>query len=169
MSVKDKIIKELRSILLTSIYFFSWFGVLMVIKILLLKEYHVHFVGLTIVIIAALVLAKVVLILEIVPMPFTKGKPAWVEVTVRTLLYMVGVFIVIALEKSIEARHEYDGVFDAFTNLISKTDEYQIWVNTILIFGALLFFNIWSVVKMHYGAGIFRKLMMSPLPDKKAE
>ena len=164
MSLKERTVKEIRSIFWTSLYFFTWFGGLMVLKILLLEEYRIEFYGLTAVIVGALVAAKVVLVLEYVPMPFTKGKPAYLDIVSRTLFYLLGVFIVLVLEKSIEARHEYGGVLNALENLKTRTDKYHIWVNTISVLGALLFYNIWSVVKKHFGKGIFRKLMISPVP-----
>jgi hypothetical protein len=166
MSIKERTVKELRSIFWTSLYFFTWFGVLMIFKVLLLEEYMIEFFGLTAVIVGALVVAKVVLIMEYIPIPFTKGKPAYLDIISRTLIYLAGVVIILVLEKSIEARHEYGGVMNAFKNLKTDADKYHIWVNTISVCGALLFYNIWSVVKKHFGKGIFRKLMFSPIPMK---
>ena len=162
--MKERTVKEFRSIFWTSIYFFTWFGGLMILKVLLLEEYRIEFYGLTAVVIGALVVAKVVLILEYVPMPFTMGKPAYVDILSRTFLYLAGVVIILILEKSIEARHEYGGILNAFESIKTHTDKYHIWVNTLSVFGALLFYNIWSVVKKHFGKGIFRKLMISPVP-----
>ncbi len=165
MSFKQKLIEEVKIVLLTSLYFFLWFGSLMVIKNLLLREYHIEIVGVSIVIIGALIVAKAVLILEYIPIPFTKNKPAILEVLVRTFLYLMGVFVILVLEKSIEARNEYGGVGEALKNLWSGADIYHIWVNTICVFGALFFYNIWSVIKGHFGERIFIKLMRSPMED----
>jgi len=163
--IKEKVLKELKSIFWTSLYFFCWFGALMVIKVLLLREYQIEFIGLSIVVVGALVVAKVVLILEYVRMPFTKNKPAWVEVLTRTFFYLIGVFVIMVLEKAFEARHEYGGILNALQNFTKSVDWYHVWVDIICVMGALLFFNIWTVVKMHYGAGMFRNMMISPLPD----
>jgi hypothetical protein len=163
--MKDRVINELKSIFWTTLYFFCWFGGLMLIKILLLREYQIQFVGLTLVIVGALVVAKVVLILEYVPMPFTKHQPAWVEILARSLLYLSGIFVVMVLEKSFEARVEYHGMIAAIKNLPENADIYHVWVNVISAFGALLFFNIWTVVKKYYGEGKFLKMMKTPVPD----
>ena len=165
MSAKQKIIKELKSIFWTSLYFFIWFGGLMLIKVLLLREYHIEFYGFTIVLISALVMAKSVLLLEFIPISFTKNKPAWVEVFIRTLLYIIGVFIIIVLEKGLEAKHEYGGFFEAIKNIASKANAYHIWVNTICVYGALLLYNIWSVFKKHFGERVFWKIMREPMPE----
>lgn len=164
--MKERIIREFITIFWTSLYFFSWFGGLMVIKVLLLREYQIEFVGLTIVIVGALVVAKVVLVLEYVPVPFTRGQPAWLEVLVRTMLYLSGVFVIMVIEKSFEARHEYGGILEAMKTLANDRDIYHIWVNVISIAGALLFFNIWTIVKKHYGAGMFLRMMRAPVPLK---
>ncbi len=169
MGKKDKLLAEVRSILLTTTYFFCWFGGLMVIKILLLREYNIQFSGFAIVLVSALVIAKVVLLLEFIPLPFTKDKPAWVEVTIRTFLYLAGVFLTMALEKSFEARHEYGGILEAFKNLSNQANEYHIWANTICVFGSLFIFNLWSVIKMNFGKGVFWKLMTSKIPENKKE
>lgn len=137
----------------------------MVIKVLLLREYNIEFTGLTIVLISALIIAKVELLLEYIPMPFTQNKPAWVEVVSRTFLYLAGVFLIMALEKSFEARHEYGGILKAFKNLWSQANVYHLWANTLCVFGALLSFNFWSVIKMHYGKGIIWKLLTTKIPE----
>jgi hypothetical protein len=163
--MKEKFKKELISIFWTTLYFLCWFGGLMLLKVLLLKEYKIEFAGLSIVIVSALVVAKVVLILENVSFSSAKGRKAYVDVLGRTMLYLGGVTLVMMLEKSFEARDEYQGVYDAFSNLGKQADAYHIWVDILCVFGALLLFNIWSVAKKTYGNGIFVKLMNSPLPE----
>jgi hypothetical protein len=151
MSVKDKIIKELKSVFMTTLYFFSWFGALMVIKVLLLREYEIEFYGFSKVLIGALILAKVVLILEYFPLSFTKKQLVIVGLLIRTILYLGGVFLVLLLEKSFESRHEYGGFGNALMNVFSEVNIYHFWVNCIVIFGALLFFNLWSIMKKQLG------------------
>lgn len=137
----------------------------MIIKVLLLGEYNIAFSGFTIVLVSALVIAKVVLLLEYIPISFVKGKPAWVEVLFRTMFYLAGVFIILVLEKSFEERHEFGGFIEAVKNLVHQANYYHIWANTLCVFGALLVFNIWSVIKLTFGKGIFRKLMMSKIKE----
>lgn len=161
MITKEKIKSEIRGVFYTTLYFFTWFAGLYIIKVLLLEEYNIEFSDFSAVFVGALICAKVVMILEYVPIPFTKNKPAWVEVLIRTFLYLIGVFIVLVLEKSFEARHEYGGFIEAFKNLKNVTNDYHIYVNIICVFGALIVFNTWSVIKLKLGKGKFRKLMTS--------
>lgn len=50
-----------------TIYFAAWLSLLILLKVLVLEEYHIRFRGLSTVVVGALVLAKVVLVLEHVP------------------------------------------------------------------------------------------------------
>ncbi|MDZ7613389.1 MAG: hypothetical protein U5K51_06485 [Flavobacteriaceae bacterium] len=116
--------------------------------------------------VGALVAAKAVLILENIPLFKSKTQPAIVEILLRTLLYMAGIFILMVLEKSIETRHEYGGFMNAMKNLIGSEDGNHLLVNTICVFGALFFFNLGSVIKDHLGVGGFLKILTSPMPLK---
>jgi hypothetical protein len=159
--MKDKLLAELKSVLLTSLFFFSWFGVFMIIKVLLLREYEIEFVGLSKVLIGSLIAAKVVLILEYVHFSFTKKLPAIVDIMIRTILYSVGVLVVLVLERSFESRHEYGSFGNAISNVFDNINMYHIWANTVCVFGSLLFFNFWSVVKPYLGAGGLRAILFS--------
>ena len=167
MSIGAKLLKELKSLSLTALYFLAWFGALMVLKVLMLHEYKLEFYGMTMVIVGALVAAKAVLILENVPLSGKKPSPAIVEILLRTILYMAGVFVILVLEKSIEARHEYGGFFPALKGLAGSADRYHIWVNIICMFGAIFFFNLGSVTKAYLGETSIWKMLRAPVPEKK--
>lgn len=166
MSTKDKILKELKAILLVTLYFLVWFGTLMVIKVLLLQEYKIEFNGLSIVIVGALIAAKSVLILEHVPLG-VNNKPAIVDILLRTLLYLAGITIILVLERGIEGRHEYGGFVNAIKNLSKSADLYHIAVDVICVFGALFFYNLGSVIRGRLGKGGLLKMMISPIQKDK--
>jgi hypothetical protein len=162
MSTKDKVLKELKAILLVTLYFLLWFGTLMLIKVLLLEEYKIEFYGVSIVIIGSLVAAKAVLLLEMVPLGLNQ-KPAIVDILVRTFLYLTGVAIIVILEHAFEARHEHDGFINALKNLPKSANYYHILVTIICVFWALLFYNLGSIIKTRLGIKGFFKLLKSPI------
>lgn len=85
-------------------------------KALVLAEYRIAFFDFSAASIGALIVAKVVLILENVPLGSWIDRHSGIaRVVGRTVLYGVGVFIVLLLEKAFEARHEYGG----FTNAVA--------------------------------------------------
>ncbi len=64
MSWKEKLKKEIKTLSITMLYFALWFGFMISMKILLLKEYNVEVYGLSMALIGALIVAKVILIAE---------------------------------------------------------------------------------------------------------
>ncbi len=162
LSTKDKLIKELKAILLVTLYFLTWFGALMVIKVLILHEYKIEFYGASIVFVGALIAAKAVLILEHVPLG-VNNKPAIVDILLRTFLYLAGVSVILILEHAIEARHKYGGFLNALKNLTKSADLYHILVTLICVFGALFFYNLGSVIRGRLGKGGLWEMIISPV------
>ncbi len=167
MSVRDKVVAEVKELALAGLYFFVWIGMLVAIKKLILAEYQIEFAGLSAALIGALVLAKVVLILENVPLSaLTRDRPAWVEVVTRTALYGAGVVVVLLLEKGFEGRHEYGGFWQSLKSLFHHADIEHVWANAICISGALLGYNALSVIRRHLGEGGLIAMFREPLPEE---
>ncbi len=166
MITKDKLLKELKSILLVSFYFLVWFGTFMIIKVLLLSEYRIEFYGASIAIVGALIAAKAVLILEHVPLG-VNNKPAIVDILLRTFLYMAGVAIIVILEHALEARHEYGGFLNALKNLTKSEDINHVLVTVICVFWAMFFYNLGTVFRGRLGKGGLWEMMISPVQNQK--
>lgn len=165
MSAWEKLKHELEELGLAGLYFCLWIGMLVAIKKLVLAEYQIQFAGLSAALIGALVLAKVVLILEHVPLgALTHSRPAWVEVLLRTALYAAGVVVVLLLEKGFEGRHEYGGFLQSLRSLFQHADLDHVWANAICITGALLGYNALSVIRRHLGDGGLIAIFRAPLP-----
>ncbi|HWT83051.1 MAG TPA: hypothetical protein VN648_30080 [Candidatus Methylomirabilis sp.] len=110
MSFAQKMKDEIKALAFATLYFGSWIGVLMVLKELILAEYQIEFHGLSLALVGTLVLAKVVLVLDHVPLgAWTRTRPTWVNVLLRTALYALGVLVVLILEKAFEGRRENGG------------------------------------------------------------
>ena len=164
MGIPLRLKQELKTLTLVFLYFACWLGVLLLIKQLLLEEYHIQPTGLSVALVGALILSKVVLILEhVLPGEWLQHRPAWVDVVVRTSLYSLGVFVVLVLEKGFEGRHEYGGFGKAIAALFDHADLYHVWLNLIVISGALLGYNILAVINRHLGEGGVRGVLMMPL------
>lgn len=167
MSAMEKLKEEVRSVLLVTLYFAAWLGALIIIKKLILAEYDIAFKGLTTALVGALVLAKVVLILEHVSLgAWLKNQPALTEVIVRTLFYAFGVFVVLVLEKSFEGRHDYGGFIPSMIESFQTVEGFHVWANVISISGALLVYNIFSVFEQIFGEGTLLRALLRPLPEE---
>lgn len=162
----QKLIHELKALTLAMLYFGSWLGVLLLLKKLILAEYQIQFSGLSIAFVGALILSKVVLILEHVPLGrWLQSRPAWIDVLFRTVVYSLGVLVVLLLEKAFEGRHESGGFVPALMSMFRHAEIHHVWVNTIVLSGALLTYNAFGVIKHQLGVGGLGKLFMSPLRE----
>jgi hypothetical protein len=166
--IKEKLKHELESMALAVLYFGTWIGFLMVFKKLVLAQYRIEFNGLPVVLVGTLVLAKVVLVLDHVPLrALVRARPAWVDVLARTILYTFGVFIVLLLDNALEAQHEYGGFLASLRSVFHHAEVHHVWINTICLSGALLGYNVLSVIRRHLGKGGLLRLFLSPLPEEK--
>jgi hypothetical protein len=173
MSVQEKLKHELKAIITVTLYFAVWLGIFMGLKVLILNEYQIHFEGLSKVLVGSLILAKVVLILQHVPMGNRiKSRPVAVDVIVRTLLYAVGTLIVLLLEKGFESRHEQGGFFPALVSIFHNRDMPHVWANAICVTGALLIYNLLAAINGQLGKGELVRTLLSPkrtLPNSSAQ
>lgn len=64
MSFRDKALAEMKAIALVTAFFAAWFCVLVFLKSLILADYQIQFRGWSVGLVGALIVAKVVLLLE---------------------------------------------------------------------------------------------------------
>lgn len=165
--MQQRLIEEIKELTLVGLYFVLWIGTLIVLKELLLAQYGIDFSGLSLALVGALVLAKGVLLLEHVPLgKWVRTQAPWVDVILRTGLYTFGVFVVLVLEKGFDGRHAHGGFLPAITAEFEDVDIYHLWANLICLTGALLVFNVLSVIRDHLGEAGLIGLFLSPPPSK---
>jgi hypothetical protein len=167
MGFAHKVKHEIAAVLSLTLYFGCWLGALVLLKYLVLEEYQIAFSGFSVALVGALVLAKVVLVLEHVSLGvWVRAQPAWVDVVLRTALYAFGVFVLLLLEKAFEGRHEYNSFGDSIIAVFQHADAIHVWLNTICLTGALLSYNMLSVVRKRLGKGALLRMFLDPLPKE---
>ncbi len=158
---------EVKALTLAMLYFGAWIGVLVLLKTLVLDEYRIKFHGFSTALVGTLVLAKVVLVLEHVPLAaWFRRHAALFDVVIRTVFYSLGVLVVLLLEKAFEARHEHGSFGRSLASVFQHPDIHHVWVNTISLSAALLGYNLLAVVRRHLGQGGLIRLLLSPLPEE---
>jgi hypothetical protein len=154
-----KILKEIKSVARTAAYFAIVFMLMMLMKKLYLADYNIEFTGLSIALMGALILSKVVLLMELIPLGHAlEQKPAIVDVLVRTLLYTVGVLIVVVLEKAFEDRHKAGGFGKGIQYVLNHRDIYHVWAQIIGCASALFVYNCFSIIQRALGKNTLRKI-----------
>ena len=157
-----KIVEEIKAIARTTGYFATVFIVMMVMKKLYLKDYNIEFAGLSQAIIGSLIMAKVILLMELISLgSWVQRQPAIVDVIIRTLLYTVGVAVVILLEKAFESRHEVHGFGNQISHVLSTRDVYHVWATTIGASGSIFVYNAFSIIQRKMGKKGVAKLFFS--------
>ena len=159
MSVIKSIFKEIKTIARTAAYFAIVFLLMMVMKKLYLKDYDIEFIGISQALIGALVLSKVVILMDLISLgSWVQRQPPIVDVSLRTLLYTTGVWIVIILEKLFERRHDAGGISYSISYLFSHRDIYHIWATTIGSGFSIFVYNAFTTVQRMLGRHGLAKL-----------
>lgn len=156
-----KALEELKVVGLVTCLFASYFGLMILLKRLVLEQYEIEFRGLSVALLGALIVAKVVLVLEHVPLGrWVRSRPVIVEVGLRTIFYTAGVALVLLLEKAFEARHEDGGFSAALRTVFSHRDIHHVWANVISVGFALLIFTALARVQDALGTGGLPRLFL---------
>lgn len=165
-----KIKREIVTLVSVMLFFGCWIAVLGLLKHFILAEYQISFNGFSMVLIGSLILAKVVMVLEYVPLgAWVQARSAWVDVMLRTALYALGLIVVLLLEKGFEGRHEHGGFGPSLAAVFQHEDINHVWANSIALLGALLVFNALSIIRRHLGKGGLRSLFLMPPPKAEEE
>ena len=165
-TITKKAGNELLSIALTTLYFAVWFVLLMILKKIILIDYQIHFVGLSTALIGALIMAKVVLIMQYIEFEWIKKYPPIADIAIRTFLYTLGALAVLLLEKAFEARDEYSGFGSALEHIFQHRDIYKVWASTLIIAVSLFWFNVFSILQQYLKHNEIKTLLFkTPLEE----
>jgi hypothetical protein len=157
-----KVLHEIIVIARTATYFALVFIFMMVMKKLYLKDYDIEFTGISQALIGALIMSKVILLLQLISLgPWVQRQPPVVDVIIRTLMYSMGVLIVVVLEKVFEVRHEVSGLGDGITHVLDHRDVYHAWATTLGASASIFFYNAFSVVQRLLGKNGTYKLFFT--------
>jgi hypothetical protein len=167
MSLKDKLKHEFKSVLLATLFFAAWFEAMVLLKTLILAGYQVEFSGVVKALVGALVVGKVVLVLEHVHLgSWVFRQPAWLSVVVRTVFYTLGIFLVLLGEKMFHERHEHEGFGASLVGAFESANTHEVWAKTLCVSWALLTFNGLTVVRQRLGSAALLGLFTAPLPPE---
>jgi hypothetical protein len=160
--MKQKIIKELKEIGLVTAYFFVCFIIVLTLKKLLLSEYTIKFYALHTAIISALIVAKVVVILDKTPLgSIFDSKSFLFKVLWRTSIYTLMVFLVTLLEHLFEYYQEKGSLALACLELWEKRNFAHFIALNMCVGVSLLLYNIYEGVDKQLGAGTLRRIIWS--------
>ena len=162
MKVLHWLIEEGKAIALVTLYFAACFAAIMLLKQLWLVEYGIEFSGVATALVAALVTAKVVIVLDTTPLTkWLQGSPGLIEVGARSALYTAAVLAVMVMEKAFESRTEYGGFTVALANVFGHPEMPNVWATTIAVGLSFLAYNAFGVIRRAIGAERMIELFLS--------
>lgn len=145
--------EELRSLAWLTFYFAACFVVIMLLKHLWLEEYGIAFSGVATALLAAVITAKVVIVLDYLPMTkWLQGLPGIVEVVTRSAIYTSFVLVVMIAEKAFESRAEHGGQIVAVRRVLEHPDMPAVYGSAIMIGLAFLSHHAFSIVRRDIGS-----------------
>ena len=165
MKIPVRLIAEIKAIFRTTAYFAIVFLIMMVMKKLNLKDYEIEFTGLSQVLVGSLIMAKVIILMELITLgKWVQSQPAIVDVIIRTLMYTAGVAVVVLLEKAFEARHKVEGFGNAISYVYHNRDFYHVWATTIGAGASIFVYNAFAVIQRAMGKrGVSNLFFKTPL------
>ena len=159
--------KEGKAILILTLYFFFCYGMLVVLKKLILLHYHISFFGLGAAVLGALISAKAVLIIESTPLAkiLRESAPA-LKVIYDCLLYTTLALFLLYAEKIFEVwRHEGTLRMAFFT--VGKDADQSIFCATVIWAGlSFLGYAVFAAIGRHLGRGELIRLFFTSRKSK---
>jgi hypothetical protein len=162
MSIGERVRHEAREIGLVTLYFLVCFGVFLTLKKLLLEEYHVSIYVLHAAVIGALVVAKVVVLLEKTSFGDRLRNGSLIAHALwRSLAYTAVVFVVTLAEHLVEARFAKGSLESALAELWAGKDFDHLLATNLCVALSFLLYNTFAELDRRLGRGSIRRLMFS--------
>jgi hypothetical protein len=162
-SMYERILREVREIGFVTLFFLTCFSGFLGFKKLILEEYDIKATGFGTAVVGALVVAKVVVLLEKTSFGhrFRSG-PLLLHVFWRSLAYSAAVFVVTLAEHLFDFYRKAGGM-DAALSDLWKSMSFQHFLAMNLCVGiSFLIYNTFAEIDRHLGSGGLRRLLLSP-------
>lgn len=144
--------RELKEVLAISSTFFMLFILFMFLKKAMLGQYNIEFYAAGTALIGSLILGKVVLIFD--KLPLTRKMdflPNIYRVFFRSLIYLLGYIIFTLLEHWVKGLIDGDSFGKAWIHSFHHLGELDFLTSLVIVFIAFLFFNTFWVIRAKYG------------------
>lgn len=158
MAIREKIVAEVREIGLVSLYFLAFFSFFLLLKQLLLEEYGITFKAGSTAVIGALVVAKVVVILDKTSFGnLLRDRFLFAHVLWRSFAYTGAVFVVTLAEHLFELYREHGGLEIAARDLWASQDFHHLLAMNLCVGLSFVVYNTLSELDRRIGEGGLRR------------
>ena len=158
----ERLVREVRQVGLITFYFLVCFALLLLLKKLFLAQYAVEFYGVSAAVVGALVVGKVVVLLDHSGLGsrFDRERALWIGVAYRTLVYTVVTFVVVVVEKVIHEVRAGEELAAAVTHVWEHRDRNVMLATVLCIALAFAGYNVYAALDRRLGEGTLRRLLL---------
>ena len=151
----ETVIEELKTAGLATLYFLCCFLFVPVLKKLFLAQYDIAFYGVSAAVVGALIVGKVVVVLENTRAGtrFETNHPVVVSVLYKTLVYSAVVLLVVAAEKVFHAYRESHALGTAVAEVWHGRDRNRILATVLCVGLAFTAYNLFSAINRRLADG----------------
>ena len=170
--MRDKIKREIIDVATVTLYFAISFGIIILIKKLLLEEYSIQFYGLSTALLGALVAAKVVILMDKTPWGDRfQGQPLVRHVAYRSLVYGLMLLFVMAAEKVYHLYHKASSLSEAVGTLFQQAHLAHFLGTFLCVWLTFVVYSAWEEIGNCMGEGELHRVFFSrkPAPDPSPE
>ena len=147
--------RELKTAGIATLFFLCCFLLIMLLKTLLLAQYGIAFYGLSTAVVGALLVGKVVVVLDKTRAGtrFETNHPVIVSVLYKTLVYSAVFLLVVAAEKVFHAYRESHALGTAVAEVWQGRDRNRILATVLCVGLAFTAFNLFSAINRRLADG----------------
>lgn len=157
-----RLLKEIKEAGLISLYFLFCFSIVLFLKKLFLASYGIDFYVMSKAIVGALILGKVVLILDKTPLGNRfQNKPIYIDVIYRSLVYASIVFLILLAEQTFHLYQESGSFKSAIMERYESRDLNYFIATNLCVYLSFIVYNVFSAIDRHLGKGKLKKLFLS--------
>ncbi len=147
MTVRDRIKREVEEVALVTLFFLIGFFFILFMKKLLLEEYAIEFYGLSTAVISALIVAKVLIVLDKFHIcDQFRRYPYWVPLLYKTIIYTFAVFLVTGAEKVFEVYREVQALGTAIREVFHGIHIFHLLHTNVSVFILFLAYNALTAI-----------------------
>jgi len=161
MNLLTKVKHELEEVGLVTVYFLFCFCIVLTLKKLFLAEYQIEFYAVSVVVVGALVAAKVVVILGHTRLgaSFAAAQRPGLAAIYKTLIYGAVTFVLIGGEKVFHAYRGSRALGPALVEVWEHRDRNVIFAKVICVILAFAAYHLFEVTDRRLGSGTLWRLI----------
>jgi len=165
MKLLSTVKHEVKEVGLVTLYFFFCFGIILTLKKLMLAAYEIEFYALSSAVIGALIVAKVVVVLDHTRAgtKLDANHSLGVAALYKTTVYCFFTFLVLLAEKMFHAYRENGILSEAFMEVWAQRDRNVIFAKVLCIGLAFMGYHLYKGIDRRLGEGALKRMVFDRL------